>query len=244
MTATTAFTARNRKEILRDPVSIILGVGMPISLLVLFSIIGRQVPNPSFRIENFAPGMIVFAFTFVTMFMATLIANDRQNALLLRLFASPLTAMQYVWGYAASLFPLALLQGIAGFVVAALLGLTPSINMLLAVAVLLPTILMSIFLGLIFGSLLEVRQLQGLSGLYISVAALLSGAWMPVEIMGGFLKRIAELLPFTHAVTAARFALAGDWQALLPHLLWTLGYAFLTGLLAVWAFHKLTRRDG
>lgn len=243
MTATTAFTARNRKEILRDPVSIILGVGMPISLLVLFSIIGRQVPNPSFRIENFAPGMIVFAFTFVTMFIATLIANDRQSALLLRLFASPLTAMQYVWGYAASLFPLALLQGIAGFMAAALLGLTPSLNMLLAVAVLIPTVLMFIFLGLIFGSLLGVRQLQGLSGLYISVAALLSGAWMPVEIMGGFLKRMAELLPFTHAVTAARFALAGDGQALLPHLLWTVGYALLTAFLAVWAFQKLTRRD-
>lgn len=243
MTATIAFTARNRKEILRDPVSIILGLGMPLSLLVLFSTIGRQVPNPSFRIENFAPGMIVFAFTFVTMFIATLIANDRQSALLLRLFASPLTAMQYVWGYASSLFPLALLQGIAGFVVAALLGLTPSLNMLLAVAVLIPTILMSIFLGLVFGSLLGVRQLQGLSGLYISVAALLSGAWMPVEIMGAFLKTVAELLPFTHAVTAARYALAGEGSALLPHLLWTVGYALLTAFLAVWAFQKLTRRN-
>ncbi|MCY1703866.1 ABC transporter permease [Deinococcus sp. SL84] len=243
MIATTAFTARNRKEILRDPVSIILGIGMPISLLVMFSMIGKQVPNPSFRIENFAPGMIVFAFTFVTMFIATLIANDRQNALLLRLFASPLTATQYVWGYASSLFSLALLQGMAGFVVAALLGLPLSINILVAIAVLIPTIFMSIFLGLVFGSLLGVRQLQGLSGLYITVAALLSGAWMPVEIMGSVLKTVAELLPFTHAVTAARFALAGDWQTLLPHFLWTMGYALLAGFLAVWAFQKLTRRN-
>lgn len=243
MTAATALTTRNRKEILRDPVSILLGIGMPVGLLVMFSLIGKQVPNPSFQIQNFAPGMIVFAFTFVTMFIATLIASDRQSALLLRLFASPLTPGQYVWGYAVSLFPLALLQGIAGFTVAALLGLSVNTNLLIAIAVLLPTILMSIFLGLIFGSLLAVRPLQGFSGLYVTVAALLSGAWMPLEIMGSALKGVAEVLPFSHAVSAARLALAGDWAALLPHLYWTLGYALLTGCLAIWAFHRLTRRN-
>lgn len=243
MTAAAAFTVRNRKEILRDPLSIILGFGMPLGLLVMFSTIGKQIPNASFQVENFAPGMIVFAFTFVTMFIATLIANDRQSALLLRLFASPLTATQYVWGYATSIFPLALLQGVAGFSVAAALGLELNTNVLVAIAALLPTILMSIFLGLVFGSLLGVRALQGLSGVYITVAALLSGVWLPTEMMGTTLRGLAEILPFSHAVSAAKYALAGQGQTLMPHLLWTLGYAFLTGVLAIWAFQRLTKRN-
>ena len=39
-----SFAARSRKEILRDPLTLIFGMGMPVVLLLLLNMIQRNVP--------------------------------------------------------------------------------------------------------------------------------------------------------------------------------------------------------
>src|SRR5690625_5421062 len=57
--AVTAFATRNRKEILRDPLSIVFGIGFPLVILILLSFLQKSLPGMSdiFAIENFVPGI-------------------------------------------------------------------------------------------------------------------------------------------------------------------------------------------
>ena len=148
-----AFTSRNHKEIVRDPISTLLGIALPILLLVLFAILGRSAPLDVFKIENITPGLIVFGFSFLTMFSAMLIARDKKSAFLMRLFASPLSAKDYIIGYTLPLIPLALLQSAACFITAFILGLPITANVILTIVVLIPQAILSIFAGLLFGKI-------------------------------------------------------------------------------------------
>ena len=54
----TAFAGRNAKELLRDPLTLIFGIGFPVVLITLISVMRRSIPdipNAMFGIENFAP---------------------------------------------------------------------------------------------------------------------------------------------------------------------------------------------
>ncbi|HPZ23175.1 MAG TPA: ABC transporter permease, partial [Bacillota bacterium] len=58
---TQLFAKRNAKEILRDPLSFFFGLGFPLVLLVLLSVVNASLPpeanNTMFAIENLAPGL-------------------------------------------------------------------------------------------------------------------------------------------------------------------------------------------
>ena len=114
-----AFASRNSKELLRDPLSLIFCIGLPLFLLVLVVVVNRNLPPVEiFKIENFAPGTAVFGFSFLTLFSGMLIGQDRSTSFLTRLFASPLTGSDYILGYSLPLLPIALLQSVIFFVVA------------------------------------------------------------------------------------------------------------------------------
>ena len=79
------FAKRNAKEILRDPLTLVFGLGFPLVLILLLSAIQANIPVPLFEIEHLAPGITVFGLSFMTLFSATLIAKDRGSAFLQRL---------------------------------------------------------------------------------------------------------------------------------------------------------------
>lgn len=72
--------------------------------------------------------------------------------------------------------------------------------------------------------------------LLTNVSAWLSGIWFDVSMLGSAFERIANILPFVHAVELERSVLAGDISAALPHLPWVLGYGVVVTALAVYAF--------
>ena len=67
---------------------------------------------------------------------------------------------------------------------------------------------------------------------------MLSGMWLPLDMVGGAFKTIAYLLPFARAVEAAKAALAGNYAEILPHLAWVTGYAIVVFVAAVWLFKR------
>ena len=99
------FSSRTAKEILRDPVNLGFGLGFPVVLILLLSAIQANVPVSVFQIDSLAPGMTVFGLSFMTLFAATLIAKDRESALLQRLYTTPLTAADFIFGYTLPLLP-------------------------------------------------------------------------------------------------------------------------------------------
>ena len=71
------FAKRNFKEIIRDPLSIIFSVLLPLFLLFIFKQI--NIPNESYELHNFTPGIVVFGVSFITLFTAMLVSKDRTS---------------------------------------------------------------------------------------------------------------------------------------------------------------------
>lgn len=76
------FTQRNTKEILRDPLNLMFGLGFPIVLIFLLSVIQANIPVSLFEIAHLTPGIPVCGLSFMTLFSAAIIAKDRGSALL------------------------------------------------------------------------------------------------------------------------------------------------------------------
>lgn len=242
-----AFFVRTSKDILRDPLNILFGLGFPLVVLLLLSAIQANLPAeaqlPLFQLENLTPGVSVFGLSFLTLFSATLIAKDRESALLQRLYTTPLTALEFILGYALPLLPLALGQCAVCYLVSLPLGLTPTGTIFPTLLLILPVSLLFIALGLLCGSLMGVKQVGGICGaLLTNLTAWLSGVWFDVAMVGGTFQKIAGALPFLHAVELERAALRGDWTGLFPHLWWVLGYTAAVTALAIWAFLRQMKR--
>lgn len=231
------FSSRTAKEILRDPVNLGFGLGFPVALILLLSAIQANIPVSMFEIENLAPGMTVFGLSFMTLFAATLIAKDRESALLQRLYTTPLTAADFIFGYTLPLLPIALGQAAVCFVTAFFLGLEVTVNVLWSVLMIIPASVFFIALGLLCGSVLSVKQVGGICGaLLTNLTAWLSGIWFDLELVGGAFKKAAELLPFCHAVRVEQAAYAGSFADIWPDLAWVIAYAAAAVIFSVLAF--------
>ena len=238
------FAKRNAREILRDPLTLFFGLGFPLVLILLLSAIQANIPVPLFEIQHLTPGITVFGLSFMTLFSATLISKDRGSSLLQRLYTTPLTPLDFILGYTLPILPIAIAQSAICYAVALCLGLEITINILYAILLIVPVSLFYIALGLLFGSILNDKQVGGICGAFLTnLSAWLSGVWFDLELVGGPFKKIAYALPFVHAVELERAALAGNFSEIFPHLLWVLIYAFLAILVAVYLFLRQMRRQ-
>lgn len=241
---TWTFASRNAKEILRDPLNLCFGLGFPLVLLVLLSIIQSNVPVSLFEIQHLAPGITVFGLSFITLFSATLLARDRENALLQRLYTTPLTPLHFILGYTLPILPIALAQSTVCYLAALCLGLEFSINLLWAVLLILPVAILFIALGLLFGCILNVKQVGGICGaLLTNLSAWLSGVWFDLELVGGFFKKIANALPFVHAVELERALVSGNFAGVFPHIWWVVGYAIAVTVIAILLFLRQMKKQ-
>ena len=241
---TIAFANRNSKEILRDPLNLAFGLGFPIVLILLLSAIQANVPVPLFEIEHLTPGITVFGLSFMTLFSATLISKDRSSSLLQRLYTTPLSPLGFILGYTLPILPIAVMQSAVCYAVAIILGLGVSVNIFLALIFTIPVSVLFISLGLLFGSILNDKQVGGICGaLLTNLSAWLSGTWFDLELVGGVFKRIAYMLPFVHAVDMERAILSGDFSGIFPHLWWVLGYGAVTLSLAVLLFLRQMKKQ-
>lgn len=241
---TIAFAKRCAKEILRDPLNLLFGLGFPVILLLLLSAIQSNIPVELFQLSRLAPGICVFGLSFMTLFSATLIARDRESAFLQRLYTTPLRSVDFILGYLLPLLPISLVQGALCFLVAILLGMPVTIHILYAVFALLPSSIFYVSLGLLCGSLLNVKQAGGICGaLLTNLSAWLSGIWFDLELVGGAFYKAATFLPFLHAVELERAIVSGDWSNALPHLAVVLLYAIVTATGAVAVFLQQTGKQ-
>ena len=237
------FAKRTAKEILRDPLNIIFGIGFPLVVLLMLSAIQANIPVPLFEIERLAPGISVFGLSFMTLFSATLVARDRETSFMERLYTTPLRASEFILGYFLPMIPIALMQCVVSYLVALIIGLAPSVNIFAALLASIPTAAFYISLGLLAGTLLNVKQVGGICGaLLTNVSAWLSGIWFDLDLVGGAFATVAECLPFYHAVELARKSLGGYFTAALPHLALVTVYAAVITIIAIAVFFRQMKR--
>lgn len=225
---------RNKKEILRDPLSFVFCLGFPVALLAIFRVISYHTGGHWMTMEQLIPGVAVFGLSFVMLFMTLLVAKDRANAFLTRLYHAPLKTVDFVLGYALPGAVLGLLQTLITYVVGLLIALVPngeftargvavaskaltSTGVAERVTVLpwggafaatlaaIPAILFFVACGILLGTVLGERSAPGVSSAIISAAGLLGGCWMSLDLMGGF-EKFCRFLPFYPAVRMSREA--------------------------------------
>ena len=234
---------RNAKEILRDPINLGFGLGFPLVLILLLSAIQSSIPVSLFEIQRLTPGVTVFGLSFMTLFSATIISRDRSTSLLERLYTTPLKPLDFILAYTLPIIPFSVAQSIVCYIVALVLGLDVSVNILLALLFIIPIAILFIALGLLFGSILSDKAVGGICGaLLTNLSAWLSGVWFDLELVGGVFKKIAYLLPFVHAVELERAVLTGDFGMIFPHLAWVLGYGLISLALAVVLFLRQMKK--
>ena len=237
------FSGRNVKEILRDPLNLVFGLGFPIILLLLLSAIQANIPVSLFEPERLAPGMAVFGCSFLTLFSATLLAKDRESAFLQRLYTTPLRASDYIFGYLLPVIPIAAAQCAICYFAAILIGLPATISILYAALFIIPVSLFYIAVGLLCGSIFNVKQVGGICGaLFVNLAAWFSGVWFDLELVGGAFQKIANMLPFLHAVELEKAVLNGNWNGIFPHIYWVAGYSTVLIIAAVLLFFRQMRK--
>lgn len=238
------FAGRCAKEIARDPLTLFFGLAFPLVLLLLMSLIQAHIPVQLFQIERLAPGVAVFGLSFISLFSAILIARDRSSAFLMRLYATPLRAQDFLLGYLLPLAPMALAQGVVVYAVALMLGLPFNGRVIVALLAGLIPALLYIALGLLCGTLLNDKQVGGVCGaLLTNFSAWLSGVWFDIGLLGGGFGAVCRALPFYHAVEGCRDALAGASSAW-GHLAVVLAYAASLMVLAAICFARKMRRGG
>ena len=238
------FSKRCRKEILRDPINLAFGLGFPTVLILLLSAMQSNIPVELFDIANLSPGIAVFGLSFITLFSATLIAKDRESALMQRLYTTPMKATDFIIGYTLPLVPISLMQSTVCYIIALLLGLKLSLNIFLAILFILPISIIYISLGLLCGSVLGVKQVGGVCGaLLTNISAWLSGVWFDLELLGDGFVKFAKLLPFYHAVELERFVISGEFDSVLPHFLIIICYAIIITVAACLLYTRQMKKQ-
>lgn len=205
------FIKRNFLEMLRDPVIYIFCVGFPVLMLVLFAVINNFTggSTPVFAMRSIVPGIMMFSFTFVMLLISLLVSKDRCSAFLIRLYASPMRTRDYVFGYVVPALFIGIAQEIfcliAGCIIAAVGGeeYFSFGTALLLMAEMLPMLVICIAFGILFGTVLNDKSAPGITSVFITASGILGGAWMPLDVMGGF-ETFCRFLPFYPSVYIGR----------------------------------------
>lgn len=233
------FAKRNFKEIIRDKLNLAFGLGFPVIVLLLLSLIQSNLPIELFQISKLAPGVAVFGLSFISLFSGLLISKDRDSSFMLRLFTSPLTAKDFILGYTVPLLPISIIQVIITFIIALLLGLQFNLNFIISILFYIPSSILFISIGLLCGTVFNEKQVGGICGaLLTNLSAWLSGIWFDLEFLGKGVTSVAKALPFYHAVNMGRLAVAGNYSDLWINLAVVLLYSVIIMILAIWLFTK------
>ena len=231
------FAKRNFKEIIRDPLSIIFSILLPLFLLFIFKQI--NIPNESYELHNFTPGIVVFGFSFITLFTAMLVSKDRTSSLLIRLGISPMKPIEYILGYMLSIIPLILIQNVLFFILAIVLGLSFSINIIWAILISIVIAILFITIGIILGSLFSEKASSGISSIVIQLVCFTSGMYFPRELLGDVFSKICEYLPFESCVTIIKGIMNANLESItIRNIVVFSIYTILALVIAIVVFKK------
>lgn len=232
---------RNLKEILRDPLSLTFILVVPLLMEIVFYFIFHGMTD-QFQMKFLAPGIVIFAQAFLTLFTGLLIATDRGSSFLTRLYVSKAKSHEFILSYALSVLPIALIQSILFFLVGGIID--PSlfgVGMIFAILLSLITSLFFIAFGILFGSICNEKSVGGVSSIVITGQSILSGMWFPLEGISQGMLVVMKILPFRNATLLVQNVITGienTFNDFVLPLLIVLAYTIFLFGFAIFAFKK------
>ena len=243
------FAKRNILELIRDPLSSIFFVVFPGALYVILSLIMKSLGaealmnTPQFEINHLTMSMIVFSFSFITIFVGNMIANDKESFFLMRLKSTPMRAKDFIIGYTIAIIPIALFQEIFMLIIGMILGLTINGYIFLAALFLFPMSFLFIGFGILFGTLVNSKAVGGLSSIIPTMTSLLGGMFFPLDNMEGGFKTICYIFPFANATKVSNLIIQGNFNVWLPYLI-VLAYVIVIYGISIFILNYKLSHDG
>ena len=236
-----ALSKRNAKEIVRDPLSLIFMIGLPLFMEILFYLLFHKLTD-QFRMIYLAPGIVVFSQSFLALFTGQLIALDRSSSLLTRLYVSRATSVEFILSYALPILPITGIQSVLFFLVGGLfdVGLF-GWRTLLAIPLSLVTSLFFIGMGILFGSVCSEKSIGGIASILVACQSVLSGMWFLIEGLGDGMLAVMNALPFRNATLLVQNVVLGigdAWGDFVRPLLILLGYTLAAFVSAILLFRR------
>jgi len=229
---------RNVKEVIRDPLSLGIAVALPLVLLLTLQALGGD-DTPFLTPTLLTPGIVLFGFVMVMFSSAMILARDRETSLLARLLTTPLRSSDFVSGYSLPYLLVAIVQAVVLLSVGAMLGLDSDGSVVLVALILALMAVFYVALGMILGALLTVAQTSGAYALVL-ILTIFGGAWFDLDEIGGVFLTIGDLLPFKHALDAARAVMAdgAGLSEIATDLYWIGAYTIGAVALAIVVFQR------
>ena len=194
----------------RDGEQLLLTAGLPILLLVFFSVVDVLPTGEPNAVDFLVPGVLTIALLssgFVRLAIA--LGFDRSFGAIGRYAVSPVRVVDFLGSRALAAAAISIAQVGVLFVIGAALGWRPSLHIALPVVVVLA--LIGFFgLGLTLGSVAEgLRSLALANALYI-LLLLLSGVVFDLGSLPAWLESVVRLLPTTAAAELLRATTTGS----------------------------------
>jgi ABC-2 type transport system permease protein len=222
-------------------------------MMIIMTLVNQGIPKEGvtiFRIDNLAGGVLIFGQTFVMLFTALQVATDRGNSFLIRLYASPMKSRDFTNGYIFPMILVAILQALitntAAFIISLIVGTKISIlGLILSVFTALPSAVLFISIGLIFGTLFNEKAAPGICSVIISLSSFVGGIWFDAESVKGVLHTICLCLPFLYCTRMVRSTITLDfgWEAFFLPMIIVVMSAVVLVFLAILLFRRKMKAD-
>ena len=232
-------TNRNLKEIIRDPLSLIFTLALPLFMEILFYLIFHDLTE-QFQMKYLAPGIVVFSQAFLTLFTGLLLSTDKNTSFLTRLYVSKAKSYEFIFAYALSVLPITLVQSLLFFLVGGIFDTSLfGLGMILAIVLSVVTSLFFIGMGILFGSICNEKSIGGVSSIVIVGQSVLSGMWFPIDGLNNGMITFMKALPFRNATMLIQNMIIGvndSFNDFILPLLIVLGYTVLAFVVAILVF--------
>jgi ABC-2 type transport system permease protein len=233
--------AQTRVELaltLRRGESVLLSLGIPVMLLVFFSVVDVLPTGTDDPVDFLAPGVLALAVMSTAMVgLGIATGFERQYGVLKRLGSTPLGRGSLLAAKTLAILAVEVLQVAVLTVVALVLGWRPSGSAgAVALGMVLATVAFAGLGMLMAGRLRGEAVLAAANGLYL-VLLLLGGMVIPVDELPGALRTVARALPaaalsdVVHAATSAATVPGRAWVVL---LVWALAAPAVAAAIFRW----------
>lgn len=233
----------------REPVALVTTVALPVLWLLLFGNLfsefaeGADIPGGSY-LRFMTAGAVVMTIFNAAVGGGVELLFDRETGLLVRMFAAPVRRVSIVTSRFIYVVGLSSLQSLFILLVAMLAGVRYATG--------LAGIAACLFFGALFGAgiaslsvaLAFVLRNHGefftITGFVTLPLMFVSSALVPLDLMPGWLRALAQFNPMTHAIEAVRSLVLDGWPVadLLRQVGYLTGFNLLCVALATWVLRR------
>ncbi|MBP2241793.1 ABC-2 type transport system permease protein [Cytobacillus eiseniae] len=204
---------RSLKHIFREPESLLMAIGLPVAIMVMFVyIFGGAIQTGTDYVNYVVPGVIITCAGFGSSLIAISVTQDMVGGLFERLRSMPLLPSSLMIGHVTGGFIRNVIATTVIFLVALLIGFQPNAGFLdwLGVIGLLSLFMLSLnWLFVAIGLIMKSVETANAATFPMLFLPYISSAFVPTETMPVWLQAFADNQPMTPLIETLRGLLIG-----------------------------------